>query len=91
MQRDTARLPLEEEGGVGGASNAEAVNRRGGSLSAASRDLNMSHAVTSRGVGVCCGVRGGGEGARLWRSRGVVEPVGAMALVSICTGLISIR
>jgi len=40
VQRDTARLPLEEEGGVGGASNAEAVNRRGGSLSAASRDLN---------------------------------------------------
>ena len=29
VQRDTARLPLEEEGGVGGASNAEAVNRRG--------------------------------------------------------------
>jgi hypothetical protein len=70
VQRDTARLPLEEEGGVGGASNAEAVNRRGGSLSAASRDLNMSHAVTSRGVGVCCGCRGGGEGATLWRFAG---------------------
>ena len=91
MQRDTARLPLEEEGGVGGASNAETVNWRGGSLSAAARDLNMSHAVTSRGVGVCVAVAVAAKGLRSGGSRGVVKPVGAMALVLICTRLISIR
>jgi hypothetical protein len=78
VQRDTARLPLEEEGGVGGASNAEAVNRRGGSLSAAARDLNMSLAVTSRGVGVCCGCRGGGEGLGSGGSRGALSSLSVL-------------
>ena len=38
-------------------------------------------------MAVAVAAKGLGSGG----SRGVVEPVGAMALVSICTGLISIR